>query len=69
MIFMTAPWSLELYQQAVARLYRQGNDLVTKVINLTVGAVDIKVARALSNKDATQQELLDALKGEDDESN
>ena len=64
MIFMTAPWSLELYQQAVARLYRQGNDLVTKVINLTVGAVDLKVARALSNKNATQQELLNALKGD-----
>jgi len=62
MIFMTTPWSLELYQQTIGRLYRQNATETVKVSHLIVGDVDLKVARALTKKDATQQELLVALK-------
>ena len=56
-------WSLELYQQANARLYRQGQT-ETVVINhiITKGTVDEKVIKALQNKDAGQELLLEAVK-------
>ena len=56
-------WSLELYQQANARLYRQGQT-ETVVINhiITKGTVDEKVMKALQNKDAGQELLLEAVK-------
>lgn len=56
-------WSLELYQQANARLHRQGQ--VEKVIihRLVVkGGLDEDVAEALEGKRATQDALIDALK-------
>ena len=59
-------WSLELYQQTVARLYRQGQSsrTVTVIHILTQGTVDEKIMKALAEKDSTQSALIDAVKAE-----
>ena len=59
-------WSLELYQQTVARLYRQGQSsgTVTVIHILTEGTVDEKIMKALADKDSTQSALIDAVKAE-----
>lgn len=57
------PWSLELYQQANARLYRQGQEQSVIIHHIiTEGTYDEKVLQVLSSKDATQKSLLDSLK-------
>lgn len=62
-IWYTLTWSLELYQQANARLYRQGQEKPVIVHRLLVqGGVDWDVAKALEGKDETQTALLEALK-------
>ena len=56
-------WSLELYQQANARLYRQGQKQGVVIHRLVaVGTVDEEVVRRLEKKDETQAGLLEALK-------
>lgn len=56
-------WSLELYQQANARLYRQGQTEKVIVHHLVVeGSVDEDVMAALEDKSATQNRLMQALK-------
>lgn len=56
-------WSLELYQQANARLYRQGQEKPVIIHHLIAeGTVDEQVMRALKNKDTSQAALLAALK-------
>lgn len=56
-------WSLELYQQANARLHRQGQK-ETVVINhlIAKGTVDEDVMSALANKEINQNMLLEAVK-------
>lgn len=56
-------WSLELYQQANARLWRQGqkNTVVIQHI-ITKGTIDERIMKALSEKDSTQSDLIDAVK-------
>ena len=62
-IWYTLTWSLELYQQANARLHRQGQERPVIVHRLLVqGGVDEDVAKALEGKDRTQAELVAALK-------
>lgn len=63
MVWYGLPWSLEQYQQAVARLHRQGQKL--PVLNyqiLAEGTVDENVAASLKAKDVTQESLLRLLK-------
>ena len=56
-------WSLELYQQANARLYRQGQQRPVIIHHLiTEGTVDEQVMRAIKSKDTSQAALLAALK-------
>lgn len=56
-------WSLELYQQANARLYRQGQTEKVIIHRLVVdGGVDEDVISALADKGNTQDKLMDALK-------
>lgn len=56
-------WSLELYQQANARLYRQGQEKPVIIHHLIAeGTVDEEVMAALQNKDTSQAALLAALK-------
>lgn len=64
-IWYTLPWSLELYQQANARLYRQGQTGAVIVHRLLVrGGMDTQVAKALEAKGATQASVTVALKSE-----
>ena len=57
-------WSLELYQQANARLYRQGQMSKTVIIHhlIAEGTVDEQVMKALKEKDVTQAALMKALR-------
>lgn len=56
-------WSLELYQQANARLYRQGQNQGVIIHRLVAaGTVDEEVIRRLESKDVTQESLMEALK-------
>ena len=65
LIWFSLTWSLELYQQTNARLYRQGQrNTVTIVHIITEGTIDEQVMRALEKKDKTQAALLDAVKAE-----
>ena len=62
-IWFTLTWSLELYQQANARLHRQGQQRPVIVHRLLVeGGVDGDVARALEGKRDMQDALIEALK-------
>lgn len=56
-------WSLELYQQANARLYRQGQTKNVIIHHLVAeGTIDEDIMRALERKDAEQAALLEAIK-------
>lgn len=56
-------WSLELYQQANARLYRQGQEKPVIIHHLVAeGTADEQVMKALQTKDTSQAALLAALK-------
>ena len=59
-------WSLELYQQTIARLWRQGqtSGTVTVIHIITAGTVDERILKALEAKDQTQSALIDAVKAE-----
>lgn len=64
-IWFGLTWSLELYMQLNARLYRQGqkNTVVIHHI-LTKGTMDERVLRAVGEKDKTQTALIDAVRAE-----
>lgn len=56
-------WSLELYQQANARLHRQGQRDVVQIHRILCdGTVDLDVVQALDRKDAGQADMLNAVK-------
>lgn len=56
-------WSLELYQQANARLYRQGQTEAVIIHHLiTEGTMDSRVLESLQGKKDVQDELMEALK-------
>lgn len=59
-------WSLELYQQTNARLWRQGQSEETVVIQhiVTEGTIDRRVLNALEMKRVGQDEIIDAVKAE-----
>jgi SNF2 family DNA or RNA helicase len=61
-VWFGLPWSLELYQQANARLHRLGQKQSVIVQHiLCADTIDQRVLDALQRKDATQNALLDAL--------
>ena len=66
LVWFGITWSLELYQQTVARLYRQGqtSKTVTVIHILTKDTVDEKIMKALADKDTAQSALIDAVKAE-----
>ena len=66
LVWFGLTWSLELYQQTNARLWRQGQKSETVVIQhiITKGTVDECILRALQDKDKTQTALMDAVKEE-----
>lgn len=63
LIWFGLTWSLELYQQTNARLWRQGQkDTVTIHHIVTKDTVDEDVLSALASKDVTQEKLIAAVK-------
>ena len=63
LIWFGLTWSLELYQQTNARLWRQGQkDTVVIHHIISKGTIDERVMKALKNKDNTQAALIDAVK-------
>ena len=65
-IWFGLTWSLELYQQTNARLWRQGQTADTVVVQhiVTKGTIDGRICRALSAKDRTQSALIEAVKAD-----
>ncbi|NTW70654.1 MAG: DEAD/DEAH box helicase [Eubacteriaceae bacterium] len=62
-IWFGITWSLELYQQANARLWRQGQKQAVVIHHiLTKETIDHRVIAALGNKDTSQSALIDAVK-------
>lgn len=59
-------WSLELYQQTVARLWRQGQQSETVVVQhiITGNTIDERIMKVLSGKALTQDALIEAVKAE-----
>ncbi|MDP2843180.1 MAG: ATP-dependent helicase, partial [Acetobacterium sp.] len=66
LIWFGLTWSLELYQQTNARLWRQGQNSKTVIIMhlITKGTIDEQILKALSEKNLTQQSLIDAVKAD-----
>lgn len=66
LVWFGITWSLELYQQTVARLWRQGQTegTVSVIHIVTDGTVDERILKALEAKDLTQSALIDAVKAE-----
>lgn len=66
LVWFGITWSLELYQQTVARLYRQGQSegTVTNIHIVTKNTIDERIMKALLEKDKTQSALIDAVKAE-----
>jgi SNF2 family DNA or RNA helicase len=66
LIWFGLTWSLELYQQTIARLWRQGQTSKTVVVQhiVTKGTIDDRIIKALSQKEHTQTALIDAVKAD-----
>lgn len=64
LIWFGLTWSLELYQQTNARLWRQGQKAQAVVIHhiITKDTIDERIMSALRRKDKTQSALIDAVK-------
>ena len=65
-IWFGLTWSLELYQQTNARLWRQGQKADSVVIShiIASGTIDERIMAALRKKDKTQTALIDAVKAD-----
>ncbi|WP_238858958.1 DEAD/DEAH box helicase [Clostridium sp. YIM B02569] len=62
-VWFGLPWSLELYQQANARLHRQGQKETVIIHHIIAkNTVDEDVIKALSSKEINQNVLLEAVK-------
>lgn len=62
-IWAALPWSLELYDQFIRRVWRQGQKERVFVYRIIAkGTVDEAIVKALSSKDRSQQALFNALK-------
>lgn len=64
LVWFSIPWSLELYQQTIARIYRQGQRSSTVVVQhiITANTIDEAILKALNKKDLQQEELITAVK-------
>lgn len=64
LIWFGLTWSLELYEQTNARLYRQGQKDRCVVIEhiVTKGTIEEQIIKALEEKDKSQSRLIDAVK-------
>lgn len=62
-VWFGVTWSLELYQQANARLHRQGQTKPVMIYHLiTKGTMDERVMKAIANKENGQNAMIDAVR-------
>ncbi len=66
MVWFGLTWSLELYEQCVARLWRQGQQAQTVVVThlVTERTIDERILKTLETKSQTQDALISAVKAE-----
>ena len=66
LIWFGLTWSLELYQQTNARLWRQGQTENTVVVQhiITKDTIDGRILKALREKNSTQAALINAVKAD-----
>ena len=66
LIWFGLTWSLELYQQTNARLWRQGQQSRTVIIQHIVAkdTIDERILKVLEHKDGTQTALIEAVKAD-----
>jgi SNF2 family DNA or RNA helicase len=63
LIWFGLTWSLELYQQTNARLWRQGQQNTVVIHHIiTQDTIDEDVMKTLKRKDKTQTALIEAVK-------
>lgn len=63
LVWFSLTWSLELYQQTNARLYRQGQKNTVVIHHLiTKNTIDEDIMKSLKRKDKTQESLMNAVK-------
>lgn len=63
LVWFSLMWSLELYQQTNARLYRQGQKNTVVIHHLiSKNTIDEDVMKSLKRKDKTQESLMRAVK-------
>lgn len=60
------PWSLELYTQTIDRIYRQGQQAETVIVEhiVTEGTIDERILQALKAKNMTQASLISAIRAD-----
>lgn len=65
LVWFGLTWSLELYQQTNARLYRQGQKNMVVIQHIiTKDTIDEQILKALKKKNKTQSDLIDAVKAD-----
>lgn len=66
MVWFGLTWSLELYEQTIARIWRQGQQASTVVVQhiVTAGTIDERILDAISRKERGQNALIEAVKAE-----
>ena len=66
LVWFGLTWSLELYSQTIARLWRQGQEAETVIVQhiVTDETIDGQILRALKAKDKTQSALIAAVKAD-----
>lgn len=65
LVWHTVPWSLELYEQTNARLFRQGQTEPVSIIHIEASnTIDQQVIKALDSKNQTQSALIEAVKAQ-----
>ena len=66
LVWFGLTWSLELYQQTIARLWRQGQTSATVVVQhiMVDDSIDERILQALQAKDRTQSALISAVKAD-----
>ena len=63
MVWLGLTWSLELYQQANARLHRQGQERPVTIYHLVCpGTIEDDMLNALTRKKGSQEALMDAIR-------
>jgi len=64
LVWYSLTWSLELYLQTIARLWRQGQSSNTVVVQhiITSNTIDEEIVKALLRKEHTQSALIEAVK-------